>query len=148
MCCCAILALDDQMGNAPIKRISLFIELLELRLRVIDKQQRSIAVMSGTLEKHVRRSMQVNHSTGLAEAIAIFRFEHGATTGGKYQVAAAGKLLKNLCFSSSEAILALDFEDGRDSNSGTRFNFMVAIQKAALESLGKLAADRRLARSH
>lgn len=51
-------------------------------------------------------------------------------------------------FASAKATFTLDLEYHRNAHTRPRLDFLVAVQKSALQSLGKLAADGRFPGPH
>ena len=139
---------DDEMSGFPVQRVAEGMKFLKLAQRIGYTQQRAIAIMARPFEKYGRGNVQIDDPPRVVQPRPVLGIQHDTAPGGDNAARAGSQFADCLCFTAAEALLALDFEDGRDGDSGTLDDFMVGVMKLPAEPPGKLPADGRLAGPH
>lgn len=117
-------------------------EFFKLGQRIGYSQQRTVSIMTGTLEQESRGHVQVHHPTSIVEPSPIFWIKHNATTGSQNNIRSGRQLFDRLHFATAKPLLAFDFEDSWNWNTGSFDDFVVGIVKLAPQSFGQLATYR------
>lgn len=80
--------------------------------------------------------MKVYDESGVTQTLTVFRRQDRAAAGGEDEVMLAGKFGQYLGLTTPKTVFALDLEYQGNAHARSRLDFMVAIQKSALQSLG------------
>src|SRR3569832_131089 len=104
--------------------------------------------MAGALQNAGDAGPEVNHGAALLEKRAVFRIQDGAPASRQYDIVPSGKLANDFRLSLTKAIFAIDFKNEGDGCARACFDFVILIDEALIEFLGKGAADGGLARPH
>src|SRR5512139_3237248 len=123
-------------------------KFFELAKRILDAQQRAIAVKTGTLEEHGRRNIEIDHPPRIVQTFPVFRTEDHATAGSENDVGLRSQFGDRQRFAAPESFFALDLEYGWDRDTGAGDDLMVGIEESATEASRQLPSYGRLSGPH
>ena len=134
-------AFDDDVRHIAVKRVASKVQLLQAPFWIRHLQQRSAAVMTGSLPQNLGRNVQIDNHTPLCEQGTVLGKNNGTTPGGNHKIGLEGERVQGLGFTTAKTVFALDFENYWNLDAGACLDFVVTVDKTPAEALCELSAD-------
>ena len=127
---CAPVSIDD-VGDLPVQRIALGVELAQPRQRIGRREQRPVAVVAHALAQILRPRVQVDHRAARGEVPAVLGGRAPRRRRSRARCPrSARELGDHLRLARAEAGFALDLEDHRDLHAAAALDLLVGIDEA------------------
>jgi hypothetical protein len=129
------------MGGFLVQRVALCEQFFELGLRVIDLQQRALAVVAQSAKNLFRTDAQVTNSGALVQHSAVGGSEYRTAAGGQYAMVLTGDFLQNLALHIPKRCLALALKILFDATTQALFDELIGVDEIATNPAGNLPPD-------
>lgn len=143
-----VFGVDQDMRQFPVEGFPDAHELSQPAPAVIGEQQWTVLVVRGALQLLLDRGMQINHDAALAQSLAVFRAQYGASSRGEDNARLPGEFFYGLDFTLAKAFLTLDFEDQGNAGAGAFFDDFVRVDELIAERTRQKAPGGAFAGAH
>lgn len=139
---------DHQVGGLAVERITQMVQFFKSGKRILHAQQGTVAVMTCAFVQKRGGHIQIDHPTGIPQALAIFRAEDDPAPRAEDDGPLFGQFGQSLGFTTAKPLFAFDFEYGRDAYPSSSNDLVIGIEKATAQPTGQLTAYGGLSRAH
>lgn len=139
---------DHQMGGLTIERIAQMMQFFKPGKWILHAQQGPIAVMARAFVQKRRRHIQIDHPTGIPQALAVLGAKDNPAPRSEDDSPLFGQFRQSLGFSPAKSLFTFDFENGWNADPSPSNDLVIGIEKATAQPTRQLTADGGFPRPH
>src|SRR5882762_1792691 len=140
--------MERQMGGLRIKWCAMRQQCDDARAWISRLQQRSRFVVTRAACDLVGACLQVDDQAAAPQIAAIVFAQDGPASCRNHQRSALREFVQHGSLTASEALFALDFEDGCDRDTTARLDLAISVDEVEAECACEQASNGRLACTH
>ena len=133
--------MNNQGCRFAVKRVTNRIQTAQLTQRIADLQQRPICVVAQAAKNLVRRRVQIDNLSPVAQPLAVEGPQHGTTAGGQHTLMGLRQVINDAFFNIPKPLFTFSLKVFTNRATETLLNDLIRINKGKLKPPGELTPD-------